>query len=111
MASRGTPDFNTEAKKLEQRLPRFAGAALRWAIDASPFIRWPIAIIFIFGGFLGFLPILGFWMAPLGLLVLSYEFHVVRRLRRRFIVWWEKRRRNGAAGALRDGQRPGGGSA
>jgi hypothetical protein len=41
---------------------------------------------------LGFLPILGFWMIPLGLLILSYEFAVVRRLRRRSVVWWERRR-------------------
>ncbi len=44
-------------------------------------------------GFFGFLPILGFWMIPLGLLVLSYEIAWVRRHRRRFVVWWERRRR------------------
>ncbi len=49
--------------------------------------------VLVFLGFLGFLPVLGFWMIPLGLLVLSYEISVVRRLRRRGIVWWERRRR------------------
>ena len=49
--------------------------------------------VLVFLGFLGFLPVLGFWMIPLGLLVLSYEIAVVRRLRRRGIVWWERRRR------------------
>ncbi len=44
-------------------------------------------------GFFGFLPVLGFWMIPLSLLILSYEFHVVRRVRRRLIVWWERRKR------------------
>jgi len=87
MASRGTPDFSTEAKKLEQRLPRFAGAALRWAIDASPFIRWPIAIIFIFGGFLGFLPILGFWMAPLGLILIAEDLPFLRPPLARLFAW------------------------
>ena len=43
-------------------------------------------------GILGFLPILGFWMIPLGLLVLSYEFASVRRRRRRLVVWWERRK-------------------
>jgi hypothetical protein len=57
--------------------------------------RIAIGIALIVGGILGFLPVLGFWMIPLGLLVLSYEFHVVRRLRRRFVVWWEKRRKRG----------------
>jgi hypothetical protein len=46
-------------------------------------------------GIFGFLPVLGFWMVPLGLLVLSYEFATVRRWRRRFAVWWERRRRPG----------------
>lgn len=44
-------------------------------------------------GFLGFLPILGFWMVPLGLLVLSVDLPAVRRLRRRTEVWAERRRR------------------
>jgi len=47
-------------------------------------------------GFLGFLPILGFWMIPVGLLVLSYEFALVRRYRRRGAVKWGRwRQRNG----------------
>ena len=45
------------------------------------------------GGLLGFLPILGFWMVPVGLLVLSYEFAMVRRWRRKGTIWWHRRRR------------------
>lgn len=56
-------------------------------------LRITIGILLTIGGILGFLPILGFWMVPLGLLVLSYEFAMVRRHRRRFVVWWERRRR------------------
>jgi hypothetical protein len=55
--------------------------------------RISIGVLLFIGGILGFLPILGFWMVPLGLLVLSYEFASVRRRRRRFVVWWERRRR------------------
>ena len=43
-------------------------------------------------GFLGFLPVLGFWMIPLGLLVLSHEFASVRRRRRRLALWWARRK-------------------
>jgi len=56
-------------------------------------LRIAIGFVLVFFGILGFLPILGFWMIPLGLLVLSYEFAMVRRQRRRFVVWWERRRR------------------
>ncbi|WP_235679230.1 hypothetical protein [Aquibium microcysteis] len=49
----------------------------------------------ILGGFLGFLPVLGFWMIPSGLLVLSYDIPSVRRWRRRTAVWWHRRRGRG----------------
>ncbi len=43
------------------------------------------------GGTLGFLPVLGFWMIPLGLVVLSHDLPAVRRRRRRMAVWWASR--------------------
>lgn len=46
-------------------------------------------------GLFGFLPVLGFWMIPLGLLVLSYDIASVRRRRRRLAVWWNRRRQQG----------------
>ena len=54
--------------------------------------RIAIGVALIFFGFLGFLPILGFWMIPLGVVVLSYEFASVRRWRRRVVLWWARRR-------------------
>lgn len=62
-------------------------------------LRIAIGVLLIFFGILGFLPVLGFWMIPLGVVVLSYEFAVVRRFRRRCVVWWEKRRRQRQADA------------
>ncbi|MBO3760019.1 hypothetical protein [Ciceribacter sp. L1K22] len=53
--------------------------------------RIVIGVLLIIGGFLGFLPILGFWMIPVGLLVLSQDLATVRRWRRRLAVWWRKR--------------------
>jgi UPF0716 family protein affecting phage T7 exclusion len=44
------------------------------------------------GGTLGFLPVLGFWMVPLGLLVLSQDIPAVRRWRRSFVVRMQRRR-------------------
>lgn len=58
-------------------------------------------ILLIICGLLGFLPVLGFWMVPLGLLVLSQDLPYVRRQRRRLAVWWERRRR--AREARREG--------
>ena len=47
----------------------------------------------VLGGVAGFLPILGFWMLPLGLVILSIDLALVRRHRRRVQVWWGRRRR------------------
>ena len=64
-----------------------------YAMPRSRARRVLIGAVLIVFGLLGFLPVLGFWMVPLGLFILSYEFHIVRRLRRRTIVWWERRQR------------------
>ena len=58
----------------------------------SRIARMAIGVALILCGFLGFLPILGFWMLPLGFLVLSHDLPFARRLRRRLAVWWHRRR-------------------
>ncbi|KQQ46468.1 hypothetical protein ASF69_04355 [Rhizobium sp. Leaf311] len=64
------------------------------AMPRSRVGRIIIGVLLIVGGVLGFLPILGFWMVPLGLLVLSQDLPFVRRQRRRLTVWWANRRRD-----------------
>src|SRR5262245_46214793 len=54
-----------------------------------------VGLLLIIGRLLGFPPVFGFWMVPLGLLVLSYDLPQVRRWRRRFLVHhseWLRRR-------------------
>ena len=55
-------------------------------------IRIGLGILLVAGGLMGFLPVLGFWMIPLGLLVLSVDLPIVRRWRRQFTVWWHRRK-------------------
>ncbi len=43
------------------------------------------------GGVFSFLPVLGLWMLPVGLLILSVDFASVRRFRRRTTVRWGRR--------------------
>lgn len=62
-------------------------------LPKSRVIRITLGILFIIGGVFGFLPILGFWMIPVGLLFLSIDFAMARRWRRRIEVWWGRRKR------------------
>jgi hypothetical protein len=55
-------------------------------LPRSRVARIAIGVALIAGGLLGFLPVLGFWMIPAGLLVLSYDIPAIRRLRRRVMV-------------------------
>lgn len=65
---------------------------VRIPLPKSRLARMSVGGGLIFGGFLGFLPILGFWMLPLGFLILSQDSAIVRRWRRRLGVWWGRRR-------------------
>ena len=61
-------------------------------VPESRRLRVALGIALVIGGMFGFLPILGFWMIPLGLLVLSIDFHPIRRFRRRTAVYWGRRK-------------------
>jgi len=62
-------------------------------------VRIGLGILLVAGGLVGFLPVVGFWMIPLGLLVLSVDIPIVRRWRRRLALWWHRDRKNGNAAA------------
>lgn len=70
-------------------------------MPASRLGRLIVGVLLVVGGILGFLPVVGFWMIPLGLIVLSVDFPFIRRLRRRLEVrlgrWWHKRQEEKAA--------------
>lgn len=68
-------------------------------------VRVPLALLLIGGGFLGFLPILGFWMVPLGLLLLAEDIPVLRAPCIRALgavqAWWDRVRGRHPGGARR----------
>lgn len=57
----------------------------------SPWVRRGAGVALILGGLLGFLPVLGFWMLPLGLILLSDDIPWLRRARRRAQVLVQRR--------------------
>ncbi len=59
-------------------------------------LRILLGISLVLGGLLGFLPIVGFWMLPLGLFVLSVDLPIVRRFTRRVGYKWARWRQSKA---------------
>ena len=71
---------------------RFGSHSIR--LPRSKLKRVLLGSALMLGGMLWFLPILGLWMLPLGIMVLSIDFHPLRRARRRFDAAWGRWRRN-----------------
>ncbi|WP_395021066.1 hypothetical protein [Dongia sp.] len=75
-------------EKLISRLPRGFAGFIRGVRKPELFwLRLPLGIALIGAGFIGFLPVLGFWMAPLGVILLAQDFAPARRGLYRLINW------------------------
>jgi hypothetical protein len=78
--------------QLSAGLPPHLRAAFQWLLRPSfIWIRIPAGALLICGGLLGFLPILGLWMLPLGLLLLAEDVPPLRSTRARILDWIERR--------------------
>ncbi len=83
--------------RLRANLPWLDGWIRHLQSDRAALIRLPVALLLILGGMLSFLPFLGVWMLPLGVMLLALDIPVLRgpvagaiiRFRRR----WARRRR------------------
>jgi len=58
-----------------------------WALQAPPPLRWGAGLALIAGGAFGFLPVLGFWMIPLGVLFLAGNSPRVREWAKAAMRW------------------------
>lgn len=80
---------------LERLLPIGKGIVRALRQRRYRLVRIPLALVLIPGGLLGFLPVLGFWMLPAGLLLLAVDIPAMRpaisaaliRGRRRVELW------------------------
>ena len=78
--------------RLERELPGSFRRPVAWLRSpSSRFARIPLSLLLIVGGIFSFLPVLGLWMAPLGLLLLAQDVPVLRGPTRRMLLWLERR--------------------
>lgn len=105
MATQDARRLQRKIDGLAGKLPDWAGRAVRWLTGSdAKWVRIPAGVLLIAGGCVGFLPVLGFWMVPLGLLLLAKDIAFLRRpvlwlvtwLQRawhRLKAWWRRQRR------------------
>jgi len=57
-------------------------------LPRNPRVRVGLGIaLVVVGGLFGWLPVLGYWMVPLGLFILAHDSPAIRRFNRRAGVW------------------------
>ena len=65
---------DSRGRSLTQRVAVISYRILKWGRDHVPFgIRSLVGVLFMVGGVFGLLPLLGFWMFPLGLALVAMD--------------------------------------
>ncbi len=86
---------------LSRAIPATRPVSERLLRDGMRIVRLPTAFLLLLGGVFSFLPVLGVWMLPLGLMLLAVDVPLIRptvsagfiRSRRRFSIFWRQRLR------------------
>ncbi len=79
-----TPDrteerFERLLERLHESLPHRMAVAVAWLIRPEMiWVRLPLAVVLLAGGVFSFLPLLGAWMLPLGIMLLAVDIRPVR---------------------------------
>ena len=67
-------ELNRYFEMIDRRVPVGVSRFIRWLRMPSSFaVRLAIAVLLILGGIFSFLPVLGIWMLPLGLLLVAQD--------------------------------------
>ncbi|MFK4809062.1 hypothetical protein ACI3KW_02530 [Devosia sp. ZW T5_3] len=101
MRSKSHARLNRQFDKIQRRAPGFAAGWLeRVRRPEARWIRIPLGFLLVLGGIFSFLPVLGLWMLPLGLLLLALDLvflqgpvnHAIVRGTRKWSTWRRARR-------------------
>ncbi|RYI32713.1 MAG: hypothetical protein EON48_04645 [Acetobacteraceae bacterium] len=78
MTRRRERRFQRQFDALERLVPPLRGPMSALRRDSWFPVRFPVALLLMVGGVFSFLPILGIWMLPLGLLLLAVDLPILR---------------------------------
>jgi hypothetical protein len=83
----GEPDLDRELERLETRLPDRIAGVMKTVREGSAWRRVPIGSALIVGGVFSFLPVLGIWMIPLGVVLIAKDVPPLRSPTARMLAW------------------------
>ena len=96
-------EIDRHFRAMVSMLPARLSRSMHWLRQpSSRLFRIPLSIFLILGGVFGFLPVLGFWMLPLGVILIAQDIPVLAKptaralgwLERKWIAYQQKRQRN-----------------
>jgi hypothetical protein len=101
MQTKGSARLNRQFDRLERQIPMSARILAWLRRPSSRLVRIPVGILLVIGGIFSFLPVLGIWMLPLGLLLLALDVVFLQapvsasilRIQRKWTTWRRSRRR------------------
>lgn len=95
--------FRRQFEALERMIPGARAPLQALRSNRWRLVRLPLAVILIVGGMISFLPLLGIWMLPLGLLLLAVDLPFLRGpistfliKSRKLVQHWRRRWRRGS---------------
>jgi hypothetical protein len=88
-------ELNRYFEMIDRRVPMRVSQFIRWLRKPSSFaVRLLVALLLILGGFFSFLPVLGLWMLPLGLLFIAQDIPILQKPLVSALAWveanWER---------------------
>jgi hypothetical protein len=102
--TRSNDELEQAFDRLEQEVPDGLTRTIKWMrTPKARAVRLPLGVLCILGSFLWFLPVLGLWFLPLGLLLIAQDVRFLRRPVGRMTLylldrwarlrhWWQQRR-------------------
>jgi hypothetical protein len=88
----GGKELDEGFERLQEEVPDRVSRAIRWLRDPKArWIRLPVGVLFILGGLLWFLPVVGIEMLPVGLLLIAQDVPFLRKPVGRAMIWLERK--------------------
>lgn len=92
MSAEAKAELDRHFEWIADRLPAKGARFVRWLRQpSSRWVRIPLALLLILGGIFSFLPILGIWMLPLGLLLIAQDLPFLQKPLADILGWIERK--------------------